>query len=687
MIPLSPVRPGPRTRPGAPTPTQRTTRLAPVLLAIAACVAFLCGPAAWAAGGAPSVEGTTLRLATPKPGSIQGVTLDAWGRALGGVRVLVSPAGDDGTTAVLTRVLSDETGRFLLSGLAPGVYRVVAMKGGYTVFVGRVDTLLQSSIDLVLYPAGHHADPGAQPSDMSWALRLPQRDVLEDQRAAAPDDTTLAPAFSPAPVDMPFSIEFAHARDELGAADESIGYDLRVGGLFDLEGAGLLDVRVAHRSVGTSSASHDVADSVRALWRLESGSPQSDTRVGFEGHHADRQITEPGAGFAPAESVHERGRFFASRKRFLGDHEFEAGASLAFARGTQDFGDEAIDEREALALTAHAALDAAWRDRHRAVVRAAVHGIDAGTSGSSDDVLTIANVLPRHGLTGAVSEIAELGLENTYRHSDALAFRGRVQTMHAWSETSPWSTSATAGVTWELSPVVRVVADAGVASSGAIGEEGIWSVTLEHAGDVFSASVSREHVSGVPFATADGAADAMGAFDEGGASGSSLLLWSHDSVRDRWTAQARVAPQGGWPAFTLRGSTGRIDGDVAAYLPGDAPIAPIARGGEADETSVSLEVSSSRFGTTIEVTWESVEDRDGAFTLLSGARTWERRGVTIRQQLGLREWWGARCFLMLGYGEHETSPTNASGAAPDSAPARLALLQQRRVSGGVAVAF
>ncbi len=108
---------------------------------------------------------------------------DSLGRAIEEVEVFV--LGDSADVDPLAVARTDDRGRFFVAGLTPGVYRVAAIKQGYLAFLGRFDTLLRSSLDLVLRPVP--ADSGSAPqapADASWILRLPARSLLRETDAA-----------------------------------------------------------------------------------------------------------------------------------------------------------------------------------------------------------------------------------------------------------------------------------------------------------------------------------------------------------------------------------------------------------------------------------------------------------------------------------------------------------------------
>jgi hypothetical protein len=127
----------------------------------------------------------TPSRAAAAQGTLSGVTRDAAGHALAGVEVLV--LSDPTARAAVQHAISNASGQFLVGSLQPGIYRVAAVKSGYIAAFGRVNTLLRSSVDLVLRPAPKPGEPGAEKvaQDLSWTLRLPPRSILREVGALA----------------------------------------------------------------------------------------------------------------------------------------------------------------------------------------------------------------------------------------------------------------------------------------------------------------------------------------------------------------------------------------------------------------------------------------------------------------------------------------------------------------------
>lgn len=113
-----------------------------------------------------------------------GMAKDALGNGLEGVRILILP--DELGAAPVSETLTAASGRFRVSGLVPGTYRIAALKEGYLGFVARVNTVFRPSLNIVLQPAPAH-DPHDRPlpESVAWTLRLPRRSLLRDVDGAS----------------------------------------------------------------------------------------------------------------------------------------------------------------------------------------------------------------------------------------------------------------------------------------------------------------------------------------------------------------------------------------------------------------------------------------------------------------------------------------------------------------------
>ena len=141
--------------------------------------------------GAVSTPASTFSAPTE---SFGGVVQDIFGTSLASVEVFLVPENDPSRTTI--RTATDELGRFLLLDVAPGLYRVAAVKSGYGVFLGRVHTGMRSTLEVVLHPLPRDGETGADPGteDASWALRVPRRSVwhevadLPERSSSSPSD-------------------------------------------------------------------------------------------------------------------------------------------------------------------------------------------------------------------------------------------------------------------------------------------------------------------------------------------------------------------------------------------------------------------------------------------------------------------------------------------------------------------
>lgn len=109
-----------------------------------------------------------------------GYVRDSFGVELRGVEIFFlheRPGRPPAATAA-----SIEDGSYLVHDLAPGIYRIAASKEGYRLFLGRVNTLVRNSMNLILQPLVPRpgSEGGILPADSAWVLRVPRRGVLHD---------------------------------------------------------------------------------------------------------------------------------------------------------------------------------------------------------------------------------------------------------------------------------------------------------------------------------------------------------------------------------------------------------------------------------------------------------------------------------------------------------------------------
>jgi hypothetical protein len=204
----------------------------------------------------------------------------------------------------------------------------------------------------------------------------------------------------------------------------------------------------------------------------------------------------------------------------------------------------------------------------------------------------------------------------------------------------------------------------------------VWGARIQHRADRFALSLARTSEFGGRSSLIGGLGEAI----------DTLVLSDEGGRFERWHASAEFTAPGYWPSVVLRGTHFRMQGRSAVRLPGDLSLAEVESTGRLEGLRFDIELASPRLGTAVSFVWEGVEDADDVLGTLAGAERWERRAVEIRQRLGWRQLWGTRCFLMLGLSDHDVEAPSRVGEGTPAA-ARLALLERRRVSGGLAVAF
>jgi hypothetical protein len=117
---------------------------------------------------------------------------------------------------------------------------------------------------------------------------------------------------------------------------------------------------------------------------------------------------------------------------------------------------------------------------------------------------------------------------------------------------------------------------------------------------------------------------------------------------------------------------------------------PVVTHAEARSRSIALGLTAPSSGTTLEIRIARIDPDDSR--LLGGAHRWTQSGVTVRQQLGLLSWPGTSTELLFAIEDSrgETNPEEPSDLAAQGVgidPVRRALLDQRRITGGLALSF
>jgi hypothetical protein len=124
------------------------------------------------------------RASGPGQRFLSGVARDTAGNALQDVEILILADAVMGGSEPVAVARTATNGRYLIPNLAPGLYRVAAIKEGYLAFVGRVNTLVRNSLDLVLRPVTIEDGYGLGVDEAAWALRLPARSLLRETDAS-----------------------------------------------------------------------------------------------------------------------------------------------------------------------------------------------------------------------------------------------------------------------------------------------------------------------------------------------------------------------------------------------------------------------------------------------------------------------------------------------------------------------
>ena len=639
-----------------------------VLLALPSLAAGL----AFAAG--PSAPLTASTAVESEGRRIAGVTLDQSGQALAGVEVRVAALGV--APLRVLKVLSDENGRFSFPALAPGAYRLVAVKGGYAVMVGQLNTALQETLEIVLRPAGAPAAPGVKPEDNAWTLRLPRRDPLEDLGDGAP--ALLYPAsrgdgphFAPSSV----TIEALASRvADAGDVQDGGGSRLALGGTLLAGADSTLSARLDHQDDGGGQTLRDRADRLFFRWNVGGA---ADDSVSLDLHQRASRL-DATAEYGGAASRLDVSSLELTARRAEGDAD--SGRTMSAALALASFSpDGALQRRVGDPYgVARLSADVAWRrklsDANQANFGASIEGT-RGARRSFGGVETL-SLAPASGvgdsLAAAFGDRAAAFADDTWQASSGLALvaRARGEWARGFDERSRGAASI--GARAALGESVSFAADAGAMVGGRSAGEAIYRAAFEGGRGAVRWTVVRSRESGV---------DLFGLAASPDAAPLGVLV-GPDALVARWAVGLSVAPGVFLREVRLRGEWYDVEGDLAARLPIDLPLAPVAWDGKARGRRLEVGLALTA-GTEISIAWDELEDLGGAAPLLEGARRWERRAVALRQRLARVGDTGA-WYVIISAEDNDLSPAPAP-AADDGL--RLALLQRRRVSGGMALSF
>ncbi|UCF66882.1 MAG: carboxypeptidase regulatory-like domain-containing protein [Acidobacteriota bacterium] len=649
--------------------------------------------------------GAVVALAADTDGAaaqtaLVGYTVDSRGQVVSGVEVRVSGISSGSARALLASARSDARGRFAISGLAPGAYRVIAVKGGYSVLVGQIDTLLQDTLELVLRPAGTPGGPGTVPEDGSWALRLPQRDRLESRGAIALAEN-LTPGEDPTRGLPPLSAELLATRSQ-GSVDETSsmeGISGRFGGTFDLVGRGLLGVDFQHRGEGQGGALHESGDAVRLRYAPpeDGGAMPVAVQMNLMHHRRDGQPlsgseqlldtrTSGGRVQASWTSVENGLGVQLDVTRFEGDERPLGVANSARSELTEPVEPTEFDaQRAAVHVVKTIERDSARETQLGLTLRetsgARFDGPGDLPSGRvSRIIMPMADAEADAFLEALEGQQAEFRLRERWRldggrteligNLRAAAYEGEV------SHPAPAVGTLSIGARWVLARSLALSAEGGWVGDGADLSEPLYHVGVSGSSSRWQWSMSNvREVAFSPFALSVSVTP-MRAFGL-------PLVAGQGAIVDRWSVGAGLSG-GGWvPAVFIRGGRFEIAGDLAARFRDDLAVVPVAEAGQASGTVVDLTVDQRRTGTLVEFGWVELVDEQPDGALLDGASALRRQRVHVRQRLGDRASYGATWHLLFAMERSDVRSTRPQAERT----ARLALLDERRVSGGLAVAF
>ncbi len=642
-------------------------------------------PAAAEASATPDARGTIAPLGV----SLTGSTIDALGRTIGGVEVRLHTTNPDTGRLVLRTAESDRHGRFLIGDLSPGLYRVIAVKGGYAVLVGQVNTLYQKTLDLILRPSGERGTPGSTPDSGAWALRLPQRDPLEEREfdpLGLADSTT---ANDDRGLSLPLSLELvAIHRDGHGDTDQlsAAGVAAEIASTFEVSDAGFVGISYRHQRDGDPAESADRFDAVRTRYVPRPGDERFPVALKFDAERLRRdRLVGPAEDGAEAVTEHARlrARWTATRTKGV----MTAALDAATMTAVQSVGDSRLDVTRG-PVDQGSRIDAefggrrSWGENHETtyslLMRSVAGGLDENASGGKQLALVpLVAELDSTALGTLETTTADLRIENRWLadavHAD---MRTRVRVEHGSTRDQSMRAAAAVGTTFAIATGLVVDLDGGVGVVDTRGAVPVWSAGLSGGGERFAWSVaSRSEVGIASWSSERVPSESFDAVLP--------VVTDRDGRLDSVSASATWRQREGWPEVRLSGEKFEISGTLAAFLPGDLPWVPVDADGRGEGAAIDLFVDVPKTGTYVSLAWSVIEDRGVDRVLLSGADGWIWQQLNVRQRLGESGWHGARWQLVVGV---EHGRVTRSEPADAESP-RVAFLSQRRISGGVALAF
>lgn len=615
--------------------------------------------------------GSPSRASAPSAASrsLAGVAVDESGLALAGVEIRLAPwAAAAGGPAVLALTKTDADGRFAFEDLPAGDYRLIAVKGGYALLVGKVSTLARETLQLILRPSGAAGEPGVAPEGRRWAMRLPARDLLEDVDQSVPAVLSQVPDTG-ARREQAVLVEVSGGPAENGAGDGA-SLAAHLGAWLDLGAAGPFGLDFVRVSDGSSPGVEGTADALQLSWIAPFETALGSIKAELGGARDERDGQVPGAG--PLSSAFDGERLHASSQRagesgilaLVLDAETVSGSETAgWAPATP------ADPFQAW----RASFGLSWsttRGRHEVELLAGAQAADTGWTAAAGQLAT---PLARTARVAALQAIGATGgtllLVDRVRAGETVVLAGR---MAASTSNGPWGASvggATAGIRWEFVPGIALRAEGGAALNASGPTRPIYLVGIEGGGNGFAWSIGRSVETG--FAPWSGGTQGAAA---------RVVVSQGDASTERWSARGSWVPGYDGLSVEVGFDRFRVEGTLATVLPCDLLLVPVVGEAALAGDQALIVVNWARFGSAMELSWNRLADAGGAGLLVSGAEGWQQGAVRVRQRVLASDAWGATASVLVAY-------ESAQYQGQPAPTVRAALTERSRFSGGLAVQF
>jgi hypothetical protein len=658
----------------------------------------------WIRATAAALLVSAAHSATPAStgtSSLSGVVRDNLGIAVEGAEVLVlAPEGHVGD-ALLSSV-SGASGRFVVGSIAPGVYRVAAIKTGYIAALGRVNTVLHSSVELVLRPVPKPGEPGTRDvlPDLSWTLRVPTRSILREldpPAIVASRETSAVRAFASrvedavrGEVDHVFAVG-SWRPGSVGPSSSLAGNETRMRLASALGERGAIQVRGRHGSLDSSSSAGSATAAGRGASDVDldlSYDTSVDENLAMRAFYSagDLHVDDrPGvSGSGARESQRSFGYDATWRKQVDGFSRvavqvgFE-GASLEAGRGVASGWDPSQGDAWNRGIGAEGSYEDLVADRHlvRLGVRAQRLSLDAPTARVGRDNGGIA-------WTGAAGWNLLIDSEDQWSLAGPLALTYGLAARPGLDGSYPAALTPRVGGTLtsgrlEARLAVSYVAEVGAAGTtdapGRSAGPSPYGYDLELKTRLDSASTLRGIASYVPCRS-----NAWGGQDP--AQDAESLYVSDGFASDRFVAVdfERVAPSA---TVGVRLTRGRAEGVLAPALI-EAPVVVLSDGVVAYDAA-RITVKAPRAGSTISLGYRATSDRTAAAGAVP-AESLRTVDMEFAQDLVRFAAGRASCRLLV------TARTALSGSGDDvldadAGDARSFAAEHKRIGAGVSLAF